>query len=434
MKTIISILGLVLICLAINPATVFSAPACDTRIAIDNPARHPFNTVATVRFDKTCTHSLAAWGSGALVGPHLVLTAGHVVFSRSKGQKNQTCNYIQPAAYLDETSGTIIYPYGERTISDTKYKKANNKWADPSYSPAAEVDYGGIQLVCPFEDITTYMPMVFDYTSSFINMSGYPVSDLPAPASVGEQWRVSGDVTNTTDRKMTYDARSTGGASGGPVWEFQSGSQTRRLIAVNRGHNTSCNGTAARLVWQNERLINAWLDWRPNMAEKISQGCARIAAGPISFQDLLDRYKSKSFKLFTPQELRLTKPPRNLRKRTKPDFRVYQIIENQKFVWDEFLSKPGNRKSTRYIRLMQPEKKWLSLDESQTLLSASATWTDQKPSGKYKKRGPVGEIVAFPMPLDKEEAVDRGKKNLTSDEDMDRIRPSMIRKPMKQLK
>jgi len=429
-------LPFVLLCVAIYPFTAFSASECDTRIAIDNPARHPFNTVATIRFDKTCTHSLKAWGTGALVGPHLVLTAGHVVYNRSEGHKNQTCNYIQPAAYRDEASGTIVYPYGERTISDTKYKKANNKWANASYSPASEVDYGGIHLVCPFEEITTYMPMVFDYGTSFINMSGYPIDDLPLAGRGGEQWRVSGGVTSTTDRKMVYDARSTGGASGAPVWEFRSGSQTRRLIAVNRGHSNSCNGIAARLVWQNEGLINKWLDWRPSLSETIAEGCLRRRAVKMDLSELLARFnKDRRMKLYSPQELRLVMPPRNLRKRSKPDFRVYQVIENQKYVWDEFLTNPKNPKSTRYIRLMQPQRKWLSLKEGQALLSASATWSDQKPSGKYEKRGPVGELVPIPMPMEREPSAAAVNKDNIRDTDLDSERRQPIKgiKPLKRM-
>ncbi len=413
---------------------VYAVPACDSRIAIDNPARHPFNTVATIRYDKDCIHSLKAYGTGALVGPHMLLTAGHVVYNRGEGKKNQTCNYIQPAAYLDEASGDIIYPYGERTISDTKYKKTNNKYVDQSYSSVADVDYGAIHIVCPFEDINTYMPMVFDYRSGFVNMSGYPIEDLPDSTRGGEQWRVSGNVTSTFDRRMVYDARSTGGASGAPVWEFQSGSQTRRLIAVNRGHSSQCNGLGPRLVWQNEGLINTWLDWQPTLSEKVAQGCAKLQTLPITWSGLLTAYKKNPrLKLFKPKQLRLVKRPRNIRNNTKANFRVYQYIQYQKFVWEEFLTNSKKPKSTRYIRLIKPVKKWLNVRESQILLSASATWVEQKPSGKYQKKGPVGKLVPIPMPKETKRLRNDKKKDNSIDMDFDESRKPQLKEKQRRV-
>lgn len=376
------------------PAGLFS---CDERIDIANPARHPFNTIATIRYDNSCTHNLQSWGTGSLVGPHMLLTAGHVVYNRNAGMKNQTCNYIQPGAYHDSASNQIIYPYGERTIDDVKYKKTNNKWADQSYSPERDVDYGAIHLVCPFEDINTYMPMVFDYAPEFINMSGYPIKDLPNPANGGDQWRDAGDVNNYVSRRMYYDVRSTGGASGAPVWEFSSGSQTRRLVAVNAAHSTRCNGLGPRLVWQNEQLINEWLDWRPTLAEKAAHGCANFKYTPFGLPEIMQAYKNGTFKPFNSKELRLVAKPQ--KPSAKPSHRVYQFIQNQLFVWDEYLV--GDANSKRYIRLLEPQEQWLKMGEATALLSASASWVTQQPSGRYQKRGKIGATKSFPMPEDK---------------------------------
>ncbi len=72
-------------------------------------------------------------------------------------------------------------------------------------------------------------------------------------------------VANIWDRKLKYNATSTGGASGAPVWYYDPGAEEeRRLIAVNTTHWTSCDGGGSRLVWNNEDLItNTWLRWEP---------------------------------------------------------------------------------------------------------------------------------------------------------------------------
>lgn len=389
--------------------------ACDDRIDINNPARFPFNTIATVRYDKDCVGDYKAWGSGTLVGPHMLLTAGHVVYNRNAGMKNQTCNYIQPGAYHDAATGDIVHPYGERAITDIKYKKTNNKWADQSYSPKRGVDYGAIRIVCPFEDINTYMPMVFDLNPTFINTSGYPVEDLPSTGgSIGDQWRGAGSVTSQADRTITYDQRSTGGASGAPVWIYNAGAGTRRITAVNTAHSNSCNGIGTRLVWQNEDLLNDWLDWEPSWLEKVTEGCPSLAPFPNSgLENLLDGFNKRAFKRYTKNELRLTEAPKNVA--NSASYRVYQFIRNQKFVWEEYQT----TEKQRYLKLLEPEERWLSTTEAQALLSASESWTDQKPSGLYETRGKVGQRwngAGHQLPFDQ----DNDGKNSKSDDTIDR--------------
>ena len=363
-----------------------AVPACDDRIAINDPARFPFNTIATIRYDKDCIADYKSWGTGTLVGPHMLLTAGHVVYNRNAGMKNQTCNYIQPGAYHDASTGEIVHPYGERTISDTKYKKTNSKWADQNYSPKRGVDYGAIRIVCPFEDINTYMPMVFDLNPTFINTSGYPVEDLPSTGNVGDQWRGAGSVTSTADRTITYDQRSTGGASGAPVWLYNANAGTRRITAVNTAHSTQCNGIGTRLVWNNENLLNDWLDWEPSLLEQAVQGCALLVPiGANSISHLVEGFNKGTFKRYSKNELKLTEVPKT--KDKAPSHRVYQFIQNHKFVWEEYQSD----KNKRFVKLLEPEEKWLSVSEAQALLSASESWTDQAPSGHYETRAPMGE-------------------------------------------
>ncbi|WP_395375251.1 trypsin-like serine peptidase [Marinicella sp. W31] len=363
-----------------------AVPACDDRIDINNPARFPFNTIATVRFDSDCAADYKSWGTGTLVGPHMLLTAGHVVYNRNAGMKNQTCNYIQPGAYHDASTGDIVHPYGERTISDTKYKKTNNKWADQSYTPKRGVDYGAIRIVCPFEDINTYMPMVFDLNPTFINTSGYAVEDLPSTGNVGDQWRGAGSVTSQADRTITYDQRSTGGASGAPVWLYNASAGTRRITAVNTAHSTQCNGIGTSLVWQNEDLLNDWLDWEPTLLEKLNEGCATLI--PIEYfsvEDLVKGFNKASFKRYSKNELNLIEVPKS--STGLPSNRIYQFIQNHKFVWEEYKT----LQNKRFIKLLEPEEKWLSIAEAQALLSASESWTDQAPSGLYETRAPIGQ-------------------------------------------
>ena len=359
--------------------TAQAVPACDDRIAIDNPVRFPFETIAALRYDNDYDGDFESRGSGAVVGPHMVLTCGHCVYNRDNGVWNDDDIYIAPAMYQDNTN-TTVYPFGTRIASE---KRTNTKWTDQNYSPESDVDYGSLGFVCPFEDLTTYIPLVFDYEPGFVNMSGYPTEDLPDTSRSRDQWRGAGDVTDTTDRKLTYDVRSTGGASGAPVWEYQAPDE-RRLIAVNRGHSTECNGLGPRLVWQNENLILTWLEWQPTLFEQNAAGCVELVR--TSWDALNSYFNSHRAELMSLQDLRLVEPipGRNVH----PVRRVVQVIENTLYFWEEYALDANAPNGPRYLRMLKPEPHWLSVEEAQVLLSASRRWTEQPASGKYTTYGP----------------------------------------------
>ena len=161
-------------------------------------------------------------------------------------------------------------------------------------------------------------------------MSGYPTGPPGhrQPRSVARR----GDVTDTTDRKLTYEVRSTGGASGAPVWDYQAPDE-RRLIAVNRGHSTECNGLGPRLVWQNENLILTWLEWQPTLFEQNAAGCVELVR--TSWDALNSYFNSHRAELMSLQDLRLVEPipGRNVH----PVRRVVQIIENTLYFWEDAL-------------------------------------------------------------------------------------------------
>ena len=59
----------------------------------------------------------------------------------------------------------------------------------------------------------------------------------------------------------------------------------------------------------------------------------------------------------------------------------------------------GTQYRSRYLRMIEPEDKWLSVKEAQVLLTASSKWANQqKTSGKYRTRVAIGEIKPLPMP------------------------------------
>jgi V8-like Glu-specific endopeptidase len=368
-------------------SNALAAPACDERIDITNPDRVPFQWIVGQRQDSDLDGAFNFISSGTLVGPHLVLTCGHCVYNRNNGHKALGSFTVVPAMHRDNASGLVVYPHGSRVVSLDSHKVTNSKWTDPNYSPESGVDYGGLKIVCPFEDITTYMPLVFDVVPGFVNMSGYPTEDLPAPGTTLDQYRDAGDVTNVQSRILTYDVRSTGGASGAPVWLY-SQADGRRMVAVNRGHSTQCNGLGPRLVWNNESLISDWLAWRPSAAESLA--CATARSAGLSFADLREIYTGGQRELLSRQQLGLDNVPAVAQ--GQPKQRVYQWIENTFYAWEEFAGANGGR----HLRMTEPHQGLMSINDARVLLSASQSWQGQVASGRYTEFG--ANLSEKPLP------------------------------------
>ncbi len=365
--------------------------ACDDRTPIDVPTSFPWNTICTLRYDSDYDGVLGAVGSGALITPYTVLTAGHCVYNRNASHYNYSDIHVQPAAYLN--GATIAYPYGTR-IAD--HKHTNSKYADLSFDPKGDVDYGALHIICPFEELDTFMAVRFDYSPSLINMSGYPVEDLPDPARALDQWRGASDVIDVDTRQLEYEEHSTGGASGAPVWVYFAETEERYIVAVNRAHSTDCNGLGCRLVWQNEDLIREWMDWEPTFAEKLAAGCAfELVAMP--FPGVIDFYQQHQDLLMSAQQLKVVDPPDQP---GEPSARVFQIIGNTTYEWLEFRVNPQNPDSPRYLKMISPVQQWLPVFKARALLTASIKWVDVVPPQGNQTSGPVGNPIPFPMPVD----------------------------------
>jgi hypothetical protein len=164
---------------------------------------------------------------------------------------------------------------------------------------------------------------------------------------------------------------------------------------VNRGHPDECSGEGPRLVWQNEGLIESWLAWEPTLAEKIAAGCAEVLVR-LSFADLLAWYEAHPAELLSPQALRLVPPPPQ--PAGPPARRILQVIENTKYVWEEFLANPANPDGDRYVRMVAPQQRMLPMHDARVLLTASQRWTKQVASGQYTTYGPAVSEPGIAIP------------------------------------
>lgn len=376
--------------------SVSAFPDCDDRITNPNTTRYPWNTIATLRYDADYDGVLGGVGSGTLITPYTVLTCGHCVYNRSEGHYNYSDIHVQPGAYRDGSD--IIHPYGTR-IAD--HKHTNSKWADTSYTPRGDVDYGALHIICSFPEIDTFMAVRFDYVPENVNMCGYPVEDLPDSSSAFDQWWAYDAVTDVESRRIWYDVRSTGGASGSPDWIYYPESGERYIVAVNRAHSTDCNGIGTRLVWNNETLIRDWMSWEPTFEEKLEAGCAfEIERLPWDF--IAGHFMQNPSLLIPVDALRLSDPL--VPPPAQPAARIFQVIGNTFYEWEEYQVEPQDPGSGRFLRMVKPEQKWLSVHDAQILLTASTRWVDEVPPGNNTTKTRAGNAFPIPMAIDDDPA------------------------------
>jgi hypothetical protein len=182
-----------------------------------------------------------------------------MLYSLNDGGYVSQLNF-SPGQIQLSAGGAVTRPYGQFTAASWV---TNQNYMDALKNPVDEFmyDYGAVFFNTSFASVglTTYMPVVFNIAppiGDIINLAGYPKS-VQGETNSQTMWRSSGGVNTITDRLIYYDADTTGGNSGGPVWQLISG--LRRIIAI---HVVSTPG-GCRLVSQNQGLIESWMAWSP---------------------------------------------------------------------------------------------------------------------------------------------------------------------------
>ena len=200
---------------------------------------------------------------------------------------------------------------------------------------------------------------------------------------------------------MHYATRSTGGASGAPVFVQDAGSKTYRQVAINTHHTTKCNGGGVTLKDKNRDLILKWMQWKPSVALAKRMKCRLPTA--VSWKALRKKYAKNGAKLMSAKRLQLRSKPVIPSPFAESD--IYQYIEGTLYHWKEYR---GVNKQ-RYLRLLRPSKKWLTVKDARILLTASNAWQTGDASGRRGRKTiqmvEIGELKSVEMPKVKPAAI-----------------------------
>lgn len=216
----------------------------DDRVQITTTNVYPWRAHASLLI--TARDGSLWIGTGWFIGPHTLMTAGHVVYIKNSGVDGRD-GFVRSITVMPGRNGTTL-PYGSVTSSNLRTVKG---WAD---NGDEEHDYGAIILDTDLGATTGWLGFgVYDdstLTSSVGNISGYP-GDKPS----GTQWYAARRIASVAARKVYYDIDTFGGQSGSAVYRIVDGK--RYAFAVHAyGGATSNSGT--RIVTPVYNNMVAW--------------------------------------------------------------------------------------------------------------------------------------------------------------------------------
>lgn len=201
-------------------------------------------------------------GTGTLIGPRIILTAGHVVFEPLHGDEQFGGRPLDIVVTLGSTRITL------KAVD----WRTTNKWINvDSGLPAGDVrrllsnaDVGLVVLqdaidtqVAPLSHVETTPTETLN--TATLNVAGYS-NQLPDHSRSGTLFggkTSGGGVVARAPSRVTYPLETLAGMSGGPVWTFDRASESRTLRGI---HTSILNGAgnALRITSEVFKLVSKW--------------------------------------------------------------------------------------------------------------------------------------------------------------------------------
>jgi glutamyl endopeptidase len=212
----------------------------DDRVQITNTAQYPWRVHASLLI--TAADNSRWIGTGWFIGPHTLMTAGHVVYIKNSGVPGRD-GFVKSIQVMPGRDGTKL-PYGSATSSNFRTVAG---WVN---NGSEEYDYGAIILATDLGATTGWLGFgVYNdatLTASVGNISGYP-GDKPS----GTQWYASRTIAAVAARKVFYDIDTFGGQSGSAVYRIVNGNRYGVAVHAYGGAVTNSGTRIVQPVYDN---------------------------------------------------------------------------------------------------------------------------------------------------------------------------------------
>ena len=226
-----------------TPSLLEVVIGADDRVQIHETATSPWSGICHLGI--TAPDGQRFIGTGWLISPRCVITAGHCVFIRGAGGWAKS---IQVTAGRNGGS----FPFGQ--VTATQFS-ALPRWV--SFNDR-NFDCGCIILPKPFRASNGAQPFTFRYAAKSddairaraLNLSGYP-----GDKGGITQWFHARGAKTAAGTVITYDIDSAGGQSGSPVWHLENGVRTAVGIHTN---GSPLGNSATRITAALKAQLDEW--------------------------------------------------------------------------------------------------------------------------------------------------------------------------------
>lgn len=197
-------------------------------------------------------------GSGTLVGPKHVLTAGHCLYDHDSRDPSKSTP-IKSASFYPGLSGTDV-PWsaqGATMVVHPRYKNARMP------GEQQESDIGIIILDRPLGTKLGYFgTREFADTDSIVHITGYPGDKGENKTRGREMYTMNGPITVKKPNRVFYDIDTYGGQSGSGAYTWSEERKEGTCVAVHAygpsGGERYNSGT--RLNSQTLSMVQTWMN------------------------------------------------------------------------------------------------------------------------------------------------------------------------------
>jgi V8-like Glu-specific endopeptidase len=226
------------------PPAARTVHGVDNRIRITTTNVYPWRVHASLLI--TAADNSQWIGTGWFIGPHTLMTAGHVVFIKNSGVPGRD-GWVKRIQVMPGRNAASL-PYGSVTSSNFRSVTGWTGSGDENY------DYGAIILPNNLGNTTGWFGFgVYsdaDLKASVGNISGYP-GDKPS----GTQWYDARRIASVNSRKVFYDIDTFGGQSGSAVYRIINGG--RYAVAIH-AYGGAVTNSGTRIVTPVFNNMVAW--------------------------------------------------------------------------------------------------------------------------------------------------------------------------------
>jgi V8-like Glu-specific endopeptidase len=212
----------------------------DDRVQIMNTGVYPWRVHASLLI--TAADNSQWIGTGWFIGPHTLMTAGHVVHIKNSNIPGRD-GWVRKIVVMPGRNGASL-PYGSVTATSFRSVVGWTSSGDENY------DYGAIILPTNLGLTTGWFGFGVwgdsELTTVTGNISGYP-GDKPS----GTQWYAARRIASVNPRKVFYDIDTAGGQSGSAVYRIINGGRYGIAIHAYGGATTNSGTRIVSPVFSN---------------------------------------------------------------------------------------------------------------------------------------------------------------------------------------